>query len=311
MNMKFIFIFIFYLREEIMLRFAATSLFLLLTSLVPPSNCQSDSKPESSGNRAISKTTAGAGAEPIQDNSFLIEEAYNQEDGVVQHISYLQHSFTSRDWLYTQTDEWPIRTTKHQLSVTISGVHSGGVSGLGLGDTAINYRYQLVGSGAAKLAIAPRVTMLAPTGNYRLSRGSGAFGLQTNLPISVQHGAHFVSHWNAGVTWIPRALSTTGEQARVVNVNLGQSSVWLASHRFNVILETLWTSTAEVLRTSSTARRQDLFLSPAVRWAHNFPSGLQIVPGIGFPVGVGPSSGEKGLIFYLSFEHPWRIAHSR
>lgn len=24
---------------------------------------------------------------PIQDNSFLIEEAYNQEDGVVQHIS--------------------------------------------------------------------------------------------------------------------------------------------------------------------------------------------------------------------------------
>jgi len=24
---------------------------------------------------------------PIQDNSFLVEEAYNQEDGIVQHIS--------------------------------------------------------------------------------------------------------------------------------------------------------------------------------------------------------------------------------
>ncbi len=294
-----------------MLRFAAASLFLLLTCLGLPSSCQSESSTAFSGSRAIAETTAGSGAESIQDNSFLIEEAYNQEDGVVQHISYLQHSFTSRDWLYTQTDEWPIRTIKHQLSLTMSGVRSGAVPGLGLGDTAINYRYQLVGSGAAKLAIAPRITMLAPTGNYRLSRGSGAFGLQTNLPISVQHNAHFVTHWNAGVTWIPRAHSTTGEQARVVNVNLGQSSVWLASHRFNVILETLWTSTAEVLKTSNTARRQDLFLSPGVRWAHNFPSGLQIVPGIGLPIGVGPSSGEKGLIFYLSFEHPWRIAHSR
>ena len=30
---------------------------------------------------------------PIQDNSFLIEEAYNQERGVVQHIGTFQHSF--------------------------------------------------------------------------------------------------------------------------------------------------------------------------------------------------------------------------
>jgi len=28
-------------------------------------------------------------SEPIEDNSFLIEEAYNQEAGVVQHISNL------------------------------------------------------------------------------------------------------------------------------------------------------------------------------------------------------------------------------
>ncbi len=27
---------------------------------------------------------------PIQDNSFLLEEAYNQEDGVIQHISYFR-----------------------------------------------------------------------------------------------------------------------------------------------------------------------------------------------------------------------------
>ena len=33
-------------------------------------------------------------AKGIQDNSFLVEEAYNQEPGVVQHISNLLSFFT-------------------------------------------------------------------------------------------------------------------------------------------------------------------------------------------------------------------------
>jgi hypothetical protein len=36
----------------------------------------------------------------------------------------------------------------------------------------------------------------------------------------------------------------------------------------------------------------------------NFKSGLQIVPGIGVPIGVGPSRGEYGALLYLSLEHP-------
>ena len=35
------------------------------------------------------------------------------------------------------------------------------------------------------------------------------------------------------------------------------------------------------------------------------------VPGIAVPIGVGPSAGEKGMIFYLSFEHPFALAHSK
>ena len=248
---------------------------------------------------------------PVQDNSFLIEEAYNQEDGVVQHISYLQRSFSSGDWVYNQTDEWPLRILKHQLSLTMSATHSGGFDGFGVGDTAINYRYQLLGNGEARLAMAPRLTLLAPTGNYRRERGTGGFGLQTNLPLSIQHSRFLVTHWNAGMTWVPHARNTSGEQARALSFNLGQSIVWLASHRLNMMFETLWTSTATVAGKNSTHRRQDLYLSPGIRWAHNFRSGLQIVPGIGLPLGVAPSSGQKGLIFYLSFEHPWRIAHSR
>jgi hypothetical protein len=35
------------------------------------------------------------GTPPIQDNSFLIEEAYNQEPGVVQHISVFTRTRSS------------------------------------------------------------------------------------------------------------------------------------------------------------------------------------------------------------------------
>jgi hypothetical protein len=197
-----------------------------------------------------------ASASPIQDNSFLIEEAYNQEDGVVQHISFAQRSLATQDWVYTQTDEWPIRTLKHQLSLTMSAVHSGANadSGVGLGDTALNYRYQLVGNGEAKLAIAPRLSLLIPNGNFRLGRGLGGTGVQTNFPVSLQHSRWLVTHWNAGLTWVLRARNNSGEQAVLLDVNLGQSIVWLASHRFNGLLETLWTSTEEVAGLNKTNR---------------------------------------------------------
>ncbi|HEY6260250.1 MAG TPA: transporter [Nitrospiraceae bacterium] len=250
---------------------------------------------------------------PIQDNSFLIEEAYNQEDGVVQHISSFERLTNSHDWVYTQTDEWPIRTVKHQLSITLAGTHAGSFagSGAGWGDTFLNYRYQLMGNGETKLAMAPRPSLLLPTGDHNFGRGSGGIGLQTNLPVSIQHSKTFVTHWNAGATWVPRSINRDHESASTIAFNLGQSMVWLATSRVNLLLETLWTSSETVVAAGKAQRSQDLYISPGIRWAHNFDSGLQIVPGLGFPVGLGPYAGEKGVILYLSFEHPFSFAHSR
>jgi hypothetical protein len=42
----------------------------------------------------------------IQDNSFLVEEAYNQEEGVVQHINTFVRQHNG-DLLYTFTQECP------------------------------------------------------------------------------------------------------------------------------------------------------------------------------------------------------------
>ena len=258
------------------------------------------------------KAASGPPSPPIQDNSFLIEEAYNQEDGVIQHISTFERLTNSRDWVYTQTDEWPWRTYKHQVSVTLAATHAGTFagSGAGWGDTAFNYRYQLVGTGETKYAVAPRLSLLLPTGDHRFGRGSGGLGLQTNLPVSMQHSAHLVSHWNAGATWIPRTLDDRREAANTLGFNLGQSLVWLVSARVNFLLETLWTSSEIIVGPHETQRSQDLYISPGIRWAHNLNRGLQIVPGIAVPVGIGPCAGEKGIILYLSFEHPFAFAHS-
>ncbi|HPS72404.1 MAG TPA: hypothetical protein PLM70_09135 [Bacteroidales bacterium] len=53
----------------------------------------------------------------IEDNSFLLEEAYNQEAGVIQHISTFQYDLM-RSWNYSFTQEWPVPNQKHQLSFT-------------------------------------------------------------------------------------------------------------------------------------------------------------------------------------------------
>lgn len=251
--------------------------------------------------------SAAASGRPIQDNSFLIEEAYNQERGVVQHISSFLRLWGSRDWLYTFTQEWPLpRRPRHQLSYTLAVTGPGATPGAGLGDMMLNYRYQLVGSGDTRLAFAPRISLLLPSGDSRLGRGFGGYGVQANLPLSLVLGRRWVTHWNLGATLVPNAQNAAGQRAAVTGYNAGQSVVWLAKPRFNILLETVWSGAEEVVGDRRTQRSHALFISPGLRWAHNLRSGLQIVPGIAVPIGVGPSRGERGVLLYLSFEHPLR-----
>lgn len=247
----------------------------------------------------------------IQDNSFLVEEAYNQEFGVVQHIQSFQRHWNSKDWIYTFTQEWPVDASpRHQLSYTLAALHAGDrpapASGTGFGDFILNYRYQLFGNGEAKVAFAPRFSVLLPTGDYRLGRGAGGTGIQGLLPVSVVLSKKLVTHWNAGTTIIPNARNAAGEKGTTFGYNLGQSVVWLAHPRFNVLLEIVFNRSQQVTAPKTTQWTSDLLLSPGIRWAYNFKNGLQIVPGVAVPFGVGPSSGEKSVFVYLSFEHPYR-----
>lgn len=247
--------------------------------------------------------------EAIQDNSFLIEEAYNQEDGVVQHISTWQKYRDTKAWAYTFTQEWPVGGLAHQFSFTLPVLRTETDSSPRFGDILLNYRYQLVGDGDAKLAISPRLSFILPTGDRDKGLGTSALGAQVNLPVSVVLNPALVAHTNAGFTWIPKAKNQAREQADLSALNLGQSLIWLAHERFNVMLEYSYSRAQTISGPGRTEWGSTAFLSPGVRWAHNFSSGLQIVPGIAVPIGVGPSSKERAIFLYVSFEHPFKKNH--
>ena len=179
----------------------------------------------------------------------------------------------------------------------------------GVGDLALNYRYQAVGMGGGPVAFSPRLSLLAPTGKYANGLGSGGIGVQANLPLSIEMGSRFVTHWNAGLTRTQRARDESGDRANINAYSLGQSIVWLASPKVNFLVETSWTRAESVTGPGLTRSKNVLLVSPGIRWAHDFKSGLQIVPGLAFPIGLGPSSGEHGVFVYLSFEHPFAHSH--
>jgi hypothetical protein len=72
------------------------------------------------------------------------------------------------------------------------------------------------------------------------------------------------------------------------------------------MLESAWDRT-EALDAAGVREAESHFvLLPGLRAAINLPSGMQIVPGIGMPIGVGPSRGERDLFLYFSVEHSFR-----
>ena len=78
--------------------------------------------------------------EPFQilDNSFLVEEAFNQEERIFQNIFGAMRQ--DRAWQMTFTQEWPAPGVRHQLSYSVGADSIAGNASAS--DTLINYRFQ-------------------------------------------------------------------------------------------------------------------------------------------------------------------------
>jgi len=235
----------------------------------------------------------------IEDNSILIEEAYNQEEGVIQHIGTFNWNDSSRDREGTFTQEWPLFSHEHQGSYTIPFFHTS-EEGNDIGDILLNYRYQLLHD--ERVAFAPRFSLAFPTGDEEKGYGTNHLGYQLNLPLSFVATEKFVFHWNLGATITPNHEAPTGEIEDTFSPFYGASVIYLADNKFNLLLEFLGTSDEAPSKTGT--QRDDTFvLNPGARFAIDIGE-TQIVPAVSIPIGLGASEGEWGVITYISIEHP-------
>jgi len=244
----------------------------------------------------------------IEDNSFFVEEAFNQEAGVVQTIyggAFLEDS----GWGLTFTQEWPAPNIHHQLSFTIP---FSGVDGEdGIGDIALNYRYQLLEEGAGRPAIAPRLSLLVPSGDQARGLGVSGWGLQVNLPVSKQV-RDFYFHGNAGFSWRPNADSDVFPSASLVpapDVTLftpfvAGSTIYRLRPMVNLMLESVFTWQDDVVAPGQSAREFGSLLAPGVRGGWNLGE-KQVIVGAALPIIWADDATDVGIFTYFSFEAPF------
>jgi hypothetical protein len=216
----------------------------------------------------------------ILDNSFLVEESFNQESGVVQNIVTWTRNRDGQ-WMGSFTQEWPAPDITHQFSYTIPFARVG--DRRGIGDVLLNYRYQLLQERSGYPAISPRLSVILPTGRERDGLGSGVVGLQVNVSASKQFGDLYV-HANTGATWLPD----------VENVpHVAGSAIWRVSPMFHLMLEAF----VEINETAT--------VSPGFRRGWNFGS-RQLVIGAAVPMTRAGGSTSAALLTYFSYELPFR-----
>jgi hypothetical protein len=249
--------------------------------------------------------TVRAEAPPkIRDNLFLVEEAYNQEPGVIQHAQLFQHLPRSGGWSYSFTEEWPAPGDRHQLSVSLAAVRRDAATEPAFGDLLLSYRLQVLGAGGrGRVAVAPRLSLVVPTGDCARGAGRGGLGIQLNLPVSIDLSTHFVLHFNAGATVTPRAVTAAGDRRAAVDSFLGAALVWLPFTWANLLVEAVHQTTASFPATGGRGRDATVIVSPGVRFALDLARELQVVPGLAAPVTVWPRGAGVGVLAYLSVEH--------
>ena len=247
---------------------------------------------------AFAQRPASPPAQPfgIADNSFLVEEAFNQEAGVFQNI--VSAARVEGTWASTFTQEWPIASQTHQLSYTLSWAQGNGSSGLG--DTLVNYRYQAMLEGPRHPAFSPRVSIILPTAME--GSGENAAGLQINLPFSKQTG-DFYWHWNAGVTWLPSAAFGS-ETRTLTSPFLAGSAIVRVRRMLHAMLESVVVFSDEPTP-DGTKRETSLTLSPGARGGWDIGD-RQLIVGIAVPVTWTDGTHDEAAFLYLSYELPFR-----
>jgi len=240
----------------------------------------------------------------ISDNSFLVEEAFNQELNVVQNIfSFMRSSDGRYDGSYTQ--EWPVGGHQHQFSYTVPFAIVAGRRGVG--DVLLNYRYQATEEHGAVPAFSPRVSIVVPSGSQSRGFGSGVYGWQVNLPFSKQVGNVYF-HWNVGGTYLPHVHEGAADRTAGTNLwspTVAGSAIVRVAPMFNLMLETVAFSNESLVSAGVTDHARGVIVSPGFRGGWNLAE-KQVIVGIAFPTSYDANADRSyGVLTYFSYELPF------
>lgn len=221
----------------------------------------------------------------ISDNSFLVEEAFNQEAGIFQNVLLVQRP-SGREWTFEFTQEWPMGGQRHQFSYTVpvEAVQpvAGGDHEIARGTIAVHYRYQLSTEQGSAVATSPRLSVLFP----RWPGGDRQVGVQLNLPLSKQFADWYV-HANAGVT-----VSGIGAQeGAATQPHIAGSLIYRLWPMVHLVIESVYDDAGALV-------------APGVRAGLNLGT-TQLVWGVAMPLDVSGDDAPRWL-GYFSYELPFR-----
>ncbi|MBB4637330.1 hypothetical protein FHS01_003366 [Longimicrobium terrae] len=213
----------------------------------------------------------------IEVSGLWVEEAYNQEAGVLQQT--VRGAAGEDGWTVEVEQEWPILSERHQLSLEVEA-GGDGVEAVGAG-----YRLLVLGGDDEPLTLSPGIAVEYPM-------DSGDVEFQALLPLAVQ----VAENWTANALG---AVNLTVEEEEKREWFAGGSLFWRARPYANLIVEAVYTRGDSPF--PGDGQVESAYVLPGVQVAVPV-GGLHLVPGVGVPVGFGPSRGRAGVMLYLSTE---------
>ena len=196
-----------------------------------------------------------ANAEPFEilDNSFLVEEAFNQEAGIFQNIfGLVAHAAATGASRSRRSGRSPSQTAPVVVHAAALGARR---RRRGVGDVMINYRYQATVEGPGRPGVFT-ACLADPSDRDEQRARSMSVGLQFNLPFSKQTRRLSTSTGTPGSTWLPRASSSDGVTLQTsTSPFLAGSAIYRLRPMFNLMLETVLIFEDSCRRAGGTERR--------------------------------------------------------
>lgn len=235
----------------------------------------------------------------IEDNSFLLEEAFNQKKGEYQFIQKYHTSATGYIE-YVFEVEAPLSDETHQLSLDISRIRPEEIPASSFSDLNLNYRYQALNR--EDMILTEKVGLVLVTGKVENETSNGALGFQLMQVATFKLSEKYINHWNLGTTVIPQAETPGGEKT-ILEFTGGTSLINNYSDRLNFLLEAVLQTFESYDEDKNVNNELRFYLNPGLRYAWNFDfKRTQVVPGASIPVQYSDGEIRPGIFLYLSVE---------